>query len=69
MMTEEEQLTRKEMEVSIEQQKNQIFILTNQIEEIQTNLTDTQTQKAGFLIRYLLYGVMGLLYGLFMFHF
>ena len=49
MMTEEEQLTRKEMELNIEKQKDEIFLLSSQIEEIQTNLTDTQAQKAGFL--------------------
>ena len=48
MMTEEEQLTRKEMELNIEKQKDEIFLLSSQIEEIQTNLTDTQAQKAGF---------------------
>merc|ERR1711990_777147 len=45
MMTEEEQLTRKEMELNIEKQKDEIFLLSSQIEEIQTNLTDTQAQK------------------------
>ena len=49
MMTEEEQLTRKEMELNIEKQKDEIFLLSSQIEEIQGNLTDTQAQKAGFL--------------------
>ena len=48
MMTEEEQLTRKEMELNIEKQKDEIFLLSSQIEEIQTNLTDTHAQKAGF---------------------
>ena len=48
MMTEEEQLTRKEMELNIEKQKDEIFLLSSQIEEIQGNLTDTQAQKAGF---------------------
>ena len=48
MMTEEEQLTRKEMELNIEKQKDEIFLLSSQIEEIQNNLTDTQAQKAGF---------------------
>ena len=52
MMTEEEQLTRKEMELNIEKQKDEIFLLSSQIEELQGNLTDTQAQKAGFHRRF-----------------
>jgi DNA repair exonuclease SbcCD ATPase subunit len=45
MVTEEQQLTRKEMELSLDKQKDEIFLLTSQFEEVQSNLTDVRIQK------------------------